>query len=167
MAPHPRRKIPTWLVVQAVAVGALLASTTSCSLVQRFRFTPPTVALQTITVTGLSLSGGSLRLLLDVHNPNPYELKGSALRLAVDLEGTPFGELVRDEPLTLPESAHAPVAVDLRFTWAGVGAAARGLFDRGAVAYALNGSLLVDTPIDERRVKVGTKGSVTIEALLR
>jgi len=167
MVPRRRRQTPTWLVVLSVTLGTLLTATTGCSLFQRFSFTPPTVALEAITVTGFNFSGGSLRLLLDVYNPNPYELKGSEFRASVDLEQTPFGEIVRNEPLTLPGSTHAPVEVDLRFTWDGVGAAARGLFDRGAVAYALTGSLLVDTPIDERRVKVGTKGSVTMEQLLR
>jgi LEA14-like dessication related protein len=167
MTRRPHRQTPTWLVVQWVAQGTLLAAVTSCALFQRFSFTPPTVALETITVTGLDFSGGSLRLLLDVYNPNPYELKGAEFRASVDLEQTPFGEVVRNEPLALPGSTHAPVEVDVRFTWQGVGAAARGLFERGAVAYALNGSMLVDTPVDQRRVKIGTKGSVTMEQLLR
>lgn len=167
MAPHTRQQTPTWLIVQWATVTALVLSIAGCSLFQRFSFTPPTVALEAITVTGLDLSGGSLRLLLDVYNPNPYDLRGSQFRAAVDLEQTPFGELVRDEPLTLPGSSHEPVEVDLRFTWQGVGAAARGLFDRGAVTYALNGSMLVDTPADERRVQIGTRGSVTMEQLLR
>jgi LEA14-like dessication related protein len=118
-------------------------------------------------VTGLTLSGGSLRLGFDVHNPNPYELSGTQFSAAVDLEGTPFGEVSRNEPLSLPADSHAPVALDLRFTWEGVGAAARGLVDRGAVAYTLRGRFLVDTPIDQRWVEIGTTGSVAIEDVLR
>ncbi len=141
-------------------------ATTACSVLQRFSFAEPTVKLESITVTGLSLSGGSLRLRLDVHNPNPYDLQGTQFSADLDLEGTRFGQVSRDAPLSLPADTHSPVDVDLRFTWAGVGAAARSIISRGAVNYELRGRILVDTPIDDRWVEIGTTGEARVEDLL-
>jgi len=148
------------LCTATVALGA-------CSVLQRFSFTPPAVALETVTVTAVSLSGGSLTLHFDVHNPNPYELHGTEFSADVELEGTPFGRISRSEPLALPAAQHSRVDIGLQFTWAGVGAAARGIIDRGAVAYGLRGRFLVDTPIDQRWVEVGTTGEAEVVDLLR
>lgn len=153
------RVLPWALCAAALALGA-------CSVLQRFSFTPPAVALETVTVTGVSLSGGAVTLHLDVHNPNPYALHGTEFSVDVELEGTPFGRVVRDEPLTLPATEHSRVDLALQFTWAGVGAAARGIIDRGAVAYGLRGRFLVDTPIDQRWVEIGTTGEAEVVDLL-
>jgi len=163
MCAHPScyRRVLSW------ALCATTVALAACSVVQRFAFTPPAVALETVTVTGVSLSGGSLTLHFDVENPNPYALHGTEFSVDVELEGTPFGRVSRDEPLTLPSTTHSRVDLDLQFTWAGVGAAARGIIDRGAVSYGLRGRFLVDTPIDQRWVEIGTTGEANVVDLLR
>lgn len=163
MAPQRTRtsRVLEWaLWAAALALGA-------CSVLQRFGFTPPAVALEEVTVTAVSLSGGSLTLHFDVHNPNPYELHGTEFSADVELEGTPFGRVSRSEPFALPSAQHSRVDVDLQFTWAGIGTAARGIIDRGAVTYGLRGRFLVDTPIDQRWVEVGTTGEADLVKLLR
>ena len=144
---RPCPSSPFIAAIALLVITPLAMATTACSVLQRFSFAEPTVKLESITVTGLSLSGGSLRLRLD-------------------LEGTRFGQVSRDAPLSLPAEAHSPVDVDLRFTWAGVGAAARSIISRGAVNYELRGRILVDTPIDDRWVEIGTTGEARVEDLL-
>jgi LEA14-like dessication related protein len=139
----------------------------ACSVVQRFVFEPPSVRLETIGVTNIGLSGGTLRLGLDVHNPNPYELRTIEFRTRLTVEQTPFGEVVHTEPVRLPANANSTVGLNLQFTWDGVGAAARGLLAEGAVAYGLEGQVLVKTPIDERWVGIGTEGRVAVSDLTR
>ncbi len=149
------------------ALWAATLALGACSVLQRFGFTPPAVALEKVTVTAVSLSGGSLTLHFDVHNPNPYELHGTEFSADVELEGTPFGRVSHSEPFALPSAQHSRVDVDLQFTWAGIGTAARGIIDRGAVTYGLRGRFLVDTPIDQRWVEVGTTGEADLVKLLR
>ncbi len=148
--------------VQAgILLGALLALA-ACATLRRFRFVEPTVSLRTVQVTGLNLTGGSLRLWLDVENPNPYQLRGTEFQATVDLEGTPFGELLRTEPLAIAADTTTTVDVDLRFTWEGVGAAARGAFEKGNIDYVLRGRFKVGTPVDERWVGVERRGVVPL-----
>lgn len=153
------------IVLMAICLPAL--TSTACSVLQRFSFAEPSVGLETVTITGLSLSGGSLRLRLNVHNPNAYDLQGTQFSADVNFEGTHFGTVSRDAAFALPAEADAPIDLDLRFTWAGVGAAARSVISEGAVDYELRGRVLIDTPIDDRWVEIGKTGTARLEDLTR
>lgn len=148
--------------VEPLFLFGILLALVSCATLRRFRFVEPTVSLRTVQVTGLGLTGGSLRLWLDVENPNPYELRGTEFRATVDLEGTPFGELFRAEPLAIAADTTTTVDLDLRFTWDGVGAAARAAFEKGSVDYVMRGRFKVGTPVDERWVGVERRGEVPL-----
>jgi len=149
----------SWAAIGAVAAIAVAGCATLRSAIS---FTEPDVALERIEITGLSMTGGTLDLMLDVYNPNAYEIRGTRLELGLDLEGTHFGDALLERPLALGREAHSRVVVPVRFEWAGVGAAARALVDRRSVAYRLAGAVLVDTPIGERRVAVARTGDVPL-----
>ena len=125
-------------------------------------FKEPDVALERIDITGLGMTGGTFDLVLDVYNPNAYEIRGTRLELGLDLEGTHFGDALLERPLALSQEAHSQVVVPVRFEWAGVGAAAQALMTRQSVAYRMAGAVLVDTPIGERRVAVTRSGDVPL-----
>jgi hypothetical protein len=55
----------------------------------------------------------------------------------------------------------------VRFTWSGVGAAARALLERQALNYGLTGTALLETPLGERRVQLKGKGEVPLRKLLQ
>lgn len=139
----------------------------SCATLQRVRFVEPSVQLQGVAVTGLGFEGGSLRLQLDVYNPNGYELRSTRLQATIDLESTPFGEAIVERPLVLPARSHINVEIPLSFRWAGVGAGARALLGKGSVRYGLVGRILVDTPIGERSAALRTDGTVAVTDLVR
>jgi LEA14-like dessication related protein len=149
-----------------VAFGAL-ALTGACALAQQFTFAEPDVALSAVRVTGLDLAGGSLEIVLDVHNPNAYRIQGRQIAAEVELEDVRFGEVARDTPWALPAQADTSLALRLEFGWAAVGAAARSLLDRRAVGYTLTGRVLVGTPVDERWVSLSRSGEVPLERVLR
>jgi LEA14-like dessication related protein len=144
---------------------AVLAVTGCATIRSAISFTEPDVSLERIDITGLGMSGGTLDLVLDVYNPNAYEIRGTRLELGLDLEGTHFGDALMERPLALSQQAHSRVVVPVRFEWAGVGAAARALVDRQSVAYRLAGAVLVDTPIGERRVGVTRTGDVPLSRI--
>lgn len=156
---------PIFLAGSAV-LGMALAFF-ACSTIQQLSFQQPSVELDAVEVTGLGLSGGSLVLLLDVHNPNGYELRTTRVEAELDLENTHFGDAALADPVVLPPSSSTSVEVPVTFTWSGVGAGARAILGRGAVAYALDTRILADTPLGERSVALHTSGEVPIAELVR
>lgn len=145
-----------------VALFALTVALAGCATLRALRFEEPQVALERIEVTGLSLTGGTFDLILDVYNPNTYELRSTRIELGLDLEGTHFGDALVDRPLALSAENHSRVVVPVRFEWSAVGAAARALVARQALQYRLTGAVLADTPVGERRITVSRDGNVPL-----
>jgi LEA14-like dessication related protein len=137
-----------------------------CATLRALRFEEPQVELKEINITGISLTGGTMDLILDVFNPNDYRLRSTRLEVGIDLEGTHFGDALLERPLDLSPLNHNQVIVPVRFEWAGVGAGARALVTRQAVRYGLTGSVIVDTPLGERRVTLRGSGDVPLRQLL-
>ena len=148
------------LSAAAVVVAA------ACASFKYTGFERPSVQLESVSVTGVGMSGGSLRLELDVYNPNRYTVRGSAFRGSLELEDTEFGEILFDRAFELPAEAHTTLQVPMQFTWEGVGAAARGLLARGSVSYKLGGALFVDTPGGDKRVEIDTGGVVAVRDMI-
>jgi LEA14-like dessication related protein len=131
------------------------------------RFEPPTTALISVQVADVGLEGGALRLQLDVHNPNAYELRTTRIRVGVDLEDTNFGNVELTESVRLPGGQTTRVEVPLHFRWAGVGVGARALLSRGRIRYALEGRLFADTPLGAREIPVRSSGEASLLDLMR
>jgi LEA14-like dessication related protein len=138
-----------------------------CATLGRLVFTEPELQLEEINITGLGLTGGTLELVFDVYNPNDYRIRSTRLEVGIDLEGTHFGDALLDRPLDLSPTNHSRVVVPVRFEWAGLGAGAKALLTRKAVAYGLTGTVALDTPLGDKRVVVTGKGDVPLRALLR
>lgn len=129
-------------------------------------FEEPQLELKEINITGLGLSGGTLDLVFDVFNPNDYSLRSTRLEIGIDLEGTHFGDALLERPLDLSAQNHTQVVVPVRFEWAGVSAGARALVTRQSVHYGLAGTVLVDTPLGDKRATVHGSGEVPLRKLL-
>lgn len=150
----------------SLAVVTFAVGTAGCAgLRSALSFQEPEVALEVVEITSLSLTGGTLDLVLDVFNPNGYDIRGTRVELGLDLEGTHFGDALIERPLALAAGQHSRVVVPVRFEWAGVGAAARGLVTRQAVTYTLAGRVVVDTPLGDRRVGVNRQGEVPLSRI--
>lgn len=152
------------LLSMCAAAGLLAGCAT---LLHQLQFTEPSLSLESIQVTGFSFTGGSVDLILDVFNPNPYDLNTMRVETSIDLEGTHFGDVSWEEPVTLPSRQHTTVRVPLDFTWSGVGAGARALLAKGAVNYVLDTRLFLDTPLGERVVRFETTGHAPLGKILR
>ncbi len=148
----------------AVAVLLLAGCATLRSALS---FQEPQMQLKEINVTGMGLTGGTLDLVFDVYNPNDYRLRSTRLEVALDLEGTHFGDALIDRPLDLSPTNHSQVVMPVRFEWAGLGAAARGLLTRQALRYGVTGAVLLDTPLGDKRVQLRGTGNVPLKTLLR
>jgi hypothetical protein len=87
--------------------------------------------------------------------------------MGVELESTNFGNVEVTQPLRLPAGETTRVEVPLNFRWAGLGAGARALLSRGAVRYALEGRLFVDTPLGGREIPVRASGETSLMDVVR
>lgn len=141
---------------------------TACATIRSaLHFEEPQVELKQINITGIGLSGGTLDLVFDVYNPNSYRLRSTRLEVGLDLEGSHFGDALIDKPLDLSPVNHSQVVMPVRFEWAGVGAAARGLLTRQGLHYGLTGAVLLDTPLGDKRVQLRGSGEVPLRQLVR
>jgi len=149
--------------------GVVALLTTGCAAVQSLRFEQPDFDLTSIRVDGLGLTGGSLTLLIDVDNPNSYDLRTGQSDMVIDFEGTRFGEAFLDGSTRFGSQAVTPIELPLSFGWAGVGAGAgaRALLRRGAIGYTLSTRLTVDTPLGDRLIEMTTRGNVPVRQLIR
>jgi len=154
-------------VAPQAAVTILWLLATACALGRGAVFQEPDVSLKAIHVTGLGLSGGTLDLVFDVFNPNSYRIRSTRLEIGLDLEHKHFGDALFERPLDLSPENHSQVIVPVRFEWAGVGAGAKGLLMRQAVAYGLTGAVLLDTPLGTKRVAMRNEGNVPLQTLLK
>ncbi len=147
---------------------ALLAGVvTACATLRNaLNFESPQIELQQINVTGMGLSGGTLDLVFDVYNPNQYRLRSTRLEVGLELASTDFGKALIDKPLDLSPQNHSRVVMLVRFTWAGVGAAARSLLQSQELPYGITGAVMLDTPLGERRVQLSSKGNVPLRKLI-
>lgn len=144
-----------------------VASAGCATLKNALQFQKPDVLLQEINVTGLGLTGGTLDLVFDVYNPNQYSLRSTRLDVSLQLAETDFGEALIDKPLDLSPENHSRVVMPVRFTWSGVGAAARSLLQSQELPYGLTGAVLLDTPIGDKRVGLSSKGKVPLRKLIQ
>jgi len=139
----------------------------SCATLRQLQFETPTVELTTIEVTALSVSGGSLVLVLDVLNPNDYDIRTTWVEASLKLEDTHFGTAILEGDETLPAGSRTAVEIPAEFTWEGLGVGARALLQRGALRYDLETSLRVETTIGGRTVTLRNRGDVPIRDLVR
>ena len=150
-----------------LAIAATTAALTGCAVLQHLQFAEPSLTLESISLTELGLRGGSVDLMVDVHNPNSFDLNTMRIEVGLDLEDTHFGDVELEERILIPSGGNAMVRIPLSFTWAGIGAGARGVLTRGSVHYGLDTRLYLDTPVGERAVGFETNGQVPLTRLLR
>src|SRR6266481_301039 len=129
-------------------------------------FEQPQIALEQVNITGMGLSGGTLDLVFDVYNPNEYRLRSTRLEVDLALASTEFGQALIDKPLDLSPQNHSRVVMPVRYTWAGVGAAARSLLQSQELPYGITGAVILDTPVGERRLQLSSKGNVPLRKLI-
>jgi LEA14-like dessication related protein len=153
--------------VASLRVALCIVAVSGCATLRNaINFESPQIELQQINITGMGLSGGTLDLVLDVYNPNEYRLRSTRLDVALELASTDFGEALIDKPLDLSPQNHSRVVMPVRFTWTGVGAAARSLLQSQELPYGITGAVILDTPLGERRVQVKSTGNVPLRKLI-
>jgi LEA14-like dessication related protein len=136
-------------------LGAALL--TSCAGLSDY-FKDPDVHLQRVVVSGASLTGGRMDLLVGVYNPNAFALQGTKLQLGFDVEDSHVGDVEYDSDFQTQQGDTTVLTLPLRFTWTGLAGAARTALEQGELPYTMKGQLSVATPIGDRTVPFTRQG---------
>jgi LEA14-like dessication related protein len=162
-------RIDTW--GRAARLGAALvavAGVAGCRAAVERVFTPPTVALRGVQVTGVGLEGAALGVTLAVANPNPYPLAASSAsyRLLVG-DSTEVGRGTAAQAMRVGGHDSSLVVLPVTVSWAGLGRAGRGALQGGTVDYRVVGEVVADTPIGARTIPIDARGRFAAPRLAR
>ncbi len=118
----------------------------------------PEVRLDRVVVRGIGLTGGTLDLVVGVHNPNNFDLRGTELRVCLDVEDSHVGDVEYREDFEVQRGDTTMLTLPVRFEWAGVGSAVRAALGYGDIPYTMKGEVSLQTPFGRRSVPFSREG---------
>ena len=129
-----------------VLTAAVLLAAAGCSSLIRNQFANPVIELKDVRLRGIGLQGGSLDVVLDVFNPNPYRLDASRVtyNLMVDTSHIAHGSI--DRLVTLETQKKSEVVLPVQFSTQQLIGAASAMQKTGSVDYTVSGEVTVATP---------------------
>ncbi len=134
------------------------------------RIDQPEVWLTGARLVSLGISGGVLDVELGIYNPNDFEVRADGLTYDLDFEDPDgedwldFAEGRIDELMPVPAGDTVTVVVPVEFSYRGLGAAVRGLLERGSFEYRVSGVVAVEEPI-VRDIRYRHGGTVTPDGI--
>jgi LEA14-like dessication related protein len=131
------------LATATVAVMAVAA----CSALGKQAFRDPVVTLSNVKVTGLGATGGNLDVILNVKNPNDYRLDATRLTYRILVDSTPLANGILDNQFTVQAKDSGLVHIPVTFSYSGLGAGARQIFNTGALNYRVLGDVTVGSVV--------------------
>lgn len=106
----------------------------------------PDVRLDRVIVHDVGVRGGDLDLVVDVDNPNSFDLRGTEVELGLDVEGSHVGDVRYADEFSVERGGRTTLTLPLRFEWAGVGSALRTALSSGEIPYEMKGQMRLQTP---------------------
>jgi LEA14-like dessication related protein len=106
----------------------------------------PNVRLERVVVRDVGLRGGNLDLMVDLDNPNAFDLRGTEVELGFDVEGSHVGDVRYADEFSVDRGGRTTLRLPLRFEWAGVGGALRTALNSGEIPYEMKGQIRLQTP---------------------
>jgi hypothetical protein len=137
--------------------ATLAAMVTACAAVGDY-FKEPDIRLDQVIVRGVGLTGGVLDLVVDVHNPNSFDLRGIGLRVGFDVEGSHVGDIEYRDEFTVDRGDTSRLTLPVKFAWSGVGSAVRSALGYGEIPYEMKGEISLQTPFGRRAVPFSKEG---------
>ena len=133
--------------IALAAAAVAFVATAACSTLGRQAFADPVVTLKNVQVSSLGLTGGNLNVILNVYNPNGYRLDATRLSYRLLVDSTPLANGILDNRFTVQDKDSTLVTIPVAFSWSGLGAGVRSIFNTGAVNYRVTGDVTVGTPV--------------------
>jgi len=133
-----------WLTAAALGGVAMVAG--ACASFGK-SFKEPVVTVKEFVITGLGITGGSLDVVLQVYNPNGYNLEAVGMTYKVDVDDKQVGEGALADRFMVQKGDSSTVRMPVNFTYAGLGAAGKSIISSGSINYRVRGDLTVSTPM--------------------
>lgn len=141
----------------AVLSIAPLAAALACAGVPK-TFRDPDIQLSQVVVRGVGLTGGTMDLIVNVQNPNDFDLRGTKLQVGFDVENSHVGDITYLDEFQVRKNGVATLTLPVRFNWAGVGTAVRSAIGYGDIPYKMRGQATVHTPFGDRSIPFTREG---------
>lgn len=133
------------------------AATLGCSGIPN-NFRDPEIQLSQVIVRGVGLTGGTMDLVVNVRNPNDFDLRGTKLQVGFDVEGSHVGDITYRDEFQVRKNDVSTLTLPVRFNWAGVSTAVRSAIGYGDIPYTMRGQATLRTPWGERVVPFTREG---------
>lgn len=128
-----------------VAAAVAVAAVGGCKSAGQQMFAQPDVAVKDVKVTGLGLAGGSVDVVMSVHNPNHFRLDASRVTYNLLVDTVSFATGSLDSRMSVEGGQDLEVRIPVNFTYSGIGNAGKQLLAMGSVPYRVMGDFTVAT----------------------
>jgi LEA14-like dessication related protein len=125
----------------------------------------PGVRLDRVILRDVGVRGGELDLMVELDNPNAFDLRGTGVELGFDVEGSHVGDLRYTEDFSLNKGGRTTLTLPLRFEWAGVGSALRAALTYGEIPYQMKGQISLQAPWGAHSVPFTREGRAPLTRL--
>ncbi|HOS77176.1 MAG TPA: LEA type 2 family protein [Syntrophales bacterium] len=105
----------------------------------------PTIVVREISLTPRSLLEMELRLGIEVHNPNRFDLTLTALDYTLSLDDRKIGEGRLEQALRIPAASTTSIRAPLSVRFGDLGGGVRALLTGGEIPYRIEGSAVIKT----------------------
>jgi LEA14-like dessication related protein len=136
----------------------MMLASAGCKSIGKATFKEPVVTLQNVQLNGLGLTGGSLDVILNVYNPNGFNLDATRMTYRLMVDSIPFGTGLVESRFTVGGKDSSLVRIPLDFTYSGIGEAGRQLLNTGSINYRVLGDVTVGTPLGNFTVPYDRNG---------
>ena len=141
-----------------VAALPAAATVSACGGMGKQMFAQPDVTVKDVKVTGLGLAGGSVDVVLNVHNPNNFRLDATRVTYNLLVDTVSFATGSLDSRTTMNEKSDTEVRIPVNFTYSGIGSAGKQLLAMGSVPYRVTGDIVVGTVLGNYTVPYDKSG---------
>ena len=131
---------------------------TGCSLV----FTKPTVTYRELKLVDIDSKGMSLNLLLNVNNPNSYDITLDGYKYRFTILDLPLGKGEKKEIVQFPGMKSTDIQVPVRITYGDALGIIMKLPNPTSIPYQLEAGLDISTPVGTLTFPITTSGVITV-----
>lgn len=123
----------------------------------------PTVAIQEVHVTGLSLTGATLTFLVELENPNGFGLTVTTFTYSVYLNDRPVAQGEATEPIVIQRRSVSSVPLPLKTTFQDLEKGLKSLIGSDTVDYRIQGSLAVQSFLGHLEFPYSRTGTIDLK----
>lgn len=155
-------------VPRAAMALCLCLTLDGCAAMMRQAFAPPTVAVSDVRLTGIGTQGGTVNVVLTLHNANDYRIDATDVQYNLRVDTLLLASGTINQRVTLLQKDSATVRVPVNFGLREVMIAGQQLSKHGSLPFRVDGAITVETAFGNVRrafAQTGTYDGVNFSLL--